>query len=188
MDALLVSGHKFGTSKDLGALLVRGHTPIKPMLPGGEQERGLHSGTQSVADAVVFAIGFNESNAHMQAQYRELVMPRDMLIDVVRWVAPRADLTGDPEHRLSGHASFILPGVTGEALLVGLDVHDITTPSDSAHAIRRHEISATLLAMGLKPSIVKSALHMIFRKPLIREQVEHIGLAIEESYTDLIRH
>ena len=45
------------------------------------------------------AIGLNESNARMQAHYRELVASRDMLIDAVRRVAPRADLTGDPERR-----------------------------------------------------------------------------------------
>ena len=40
VDALSVSGHKFGTPKGLGALLVRGRTPIEPVLSGGVQERG----------------------------------------------------------------------------------------------------------------------------------------------------
>ena len=184
MDALSVSGHKFGTPKGLGALLVRGRTPIEPVLSGGGQERGLRSGTQNVAGAVALAIGLNESNARMQAQYRELVASRDMLIDAVRRIAPRADLTGDPERRLPGHASFIFPGVTGEALLVDLDARGIAASSGSACAIG----PATLLAMGLEPSIAKSALRMTFRKPLTREQVERISLAIEESYTDLTRH
>ena len=188
VDALSVSGHKFGTPKGLGALLVRGRTPIEPVLSGGGQERGLRSGTQNVAGAVALAIGLNESNARMQAQYRELVASRDMLIDAVRRVAPRADLTGDPERRLPGHASFIFPGVTGEALLVDLDARGIAASSGSACAIGHHEIPATLLAMGLEPSIAKSALRITFRKPLTREQVERISLAIDESYTDLIRY
>ena len=150
MDALSVSGHKFGTPKGLGALLVRGRTPIEPVLSGGGQERGLRSGTQNVAGAVALAIGLNESNARMQAQYRELVASRDMLVD--------------------------------------LDARGIAASSGSACAIGRHEIPATLLAMGLEPSIAKSALRMTFRKPLTREQVERISLAIEESYTDLTRH
>lgn len=66
---------KFGTPKGLGALLVRGRTPIEPVLSGGGQERGLRSGTQNVAGAVALAIGLNESNARMQAQYRELSRP-----------------------------------------------------------------------------------------------------------------
>ena len=187
VDALSVSGHKFGTPKGLGALLVRGRTPIEPVLSGGGQERGLRSGTQNVAGAVALAIGLNESNARMQAQYRELVASRDMLIDAVRRVVPRADLTGDPVRRLPGHASFVFPGVTGEALLVDLDARGIAASSGSACAIGRHEIPATLLAMGLEPSVAKSALRMTFRRPLAREQIERVSLALEESYAGLTR-
>ena len=84
VDALSVSGHKFGTPKGLGALLVRGRTPIEPVLSGGGQERGLRSGTQNVAGAVALAIGLNESNARMQAQYRELVAARSRLLHLPR--------------------------------------------------------------------------------------------------------
>ena len=78
VDALSVSGHKFGTPKGLGALLVRGRTPIEPVLSGGGQERGLRSGTQNVAGAVALAIGLNESNAPRtpSARSRLLHLPR----------------------------------------------------------------------------------------------------------------
>lgn len=187
VDALSVSGHKFGAPKGLGALLVRGRTPIEPVLSGGGQERGLRSGTQNVAGAVALAIALDSSNRRMAAHYRELVASRDMLIDAVRRVVPRAELTGDPERRLPGHASFIFPGVTGEALLVDLDARGIAASSGSACAIGRHEIPATLLAMGFEPSVAKTALRMTFREPLTREEVERISLALEESYTELSR-
>lgn len=187
VDALSVSGHKFGAPKGLGALLVRGRTPIEPVLSGGGQERGLRSGTQNVAGAVALAIALDSSNRRMAAHYRELVASRDMLIDAVRRVVPRAELTGDPERRLPGHASFIFPGVTGEALLVDLDARGIAASSGSACAIGRHEIPVTLLAMGFESSVAKTALRMTFREPLVREQIERISLALEESYTELSR-
>ena len=134
---------------------------------------------------MALAIGLNESNARMAAQYRELTDSRDMLIDAVRRVVPRAELTGDPVSRLPGHASFIFPGVTGEALLVDLDARGIAASSGSACAIGRHEIPGTLLAMGLKPQIARSALRMTFRRPLTREEIERISMALEDSYTEL---
>ncbi len=67
VDALSVSGHKFGTPKGLGALLLRGRVPIEPLLSGGGQERGLRSGTQNVAGAVALAIALRESNERMAA-------------------------------------------------------------------------------------------------------------------------
>ncbi|PST49437.1 cysteine desulfurase [Bifidobacterium callitrichos] len=188
VDSLAVSGHKFGAPKGLGALLVRGRTPIEPLVSGGGQERGLRSGTQNVAGAVALAIALRSSDTRMAAHYRELVASRDMLIDAVRRVVPRAELTGDPERRLPGHVSFVFPGVTGEALLVDLDARGIACSSGSACAIGRHEIPPTLLAMGIEPSIAKSALRMTFREPLTRVEIERVSLAIEESYAALTRY
>ena len=41
--------------------------------------------------------------------------------------------------------------------------------------------------MGLEPSVAKSALRMTFRRPLAREQIERVSLALEESYAGLTR-
>ncbi|OZG57763.1 cysteine desulfurase [Bifidobacterium tissieri] len=185
VDALSVSGHKFGTPKGLGALLVRGSTPIEPLLSGGGQERGLRSGTQNVAGAVGLAIALDESIAFMREHAAELVASRDRLIQAVLDAVPQARLTGDPRNRLPGHASFIFPGVTGEALLVDLDTRGIECSSGSACAVGRHEIPPTLLAMGLEPSIAKSALRLTFRRPLSDDDIDRTVSAIRRSCTAL---
>lgn len=185
VDALSISGHKFGTPKGLGALLLRGRVPVEPLLSGGGQERGLRSGTQNVAGAVALAIALHESNERMAGQYRELVASRDRLIDAVLRVEPKAQLTGDPERRLPGHASFVFPGLTGEALLVDLDARGIACSSGSACALGRHEVPGTLLAMGFTQPIAKSALRMTFRMPLQPDQINRVAAAIEESCRSL---
>ena len=184
VDALSVSGHKFGTPKGLGrcwsaveprsSRCFRRRSGARAALR--HAERGRCGGARHRAQRV---------DARMAAQYRELTDSRDMLIDAVRRVVPRAELTGDPVSRLPGHASFIFPGVTGEALLVDLDARGIAASSGSACAIGRHEIPGTLLAMGLEPQIAKSALRMTFRRPLTREEIERISMALEDSYTEL---
>ena len=181
VDALSISGHKFGTPKGLGALLLRGRVPIEPLLSGGGQERGLRSGTQNVAGAVALAIALHESNELMASQCRALVSSRDRLIDAVLRVEPKAMLTGDAERRLPGHASFLFPGLAGEALLVDLDAHGIACSSGSACALGRHEAPGTLLAMGFDESVAKSALRMTFREPLQPDQINRVAAAIEES-------
>ncbi|NEG95917.1 aminotransferase class V-fold PLP-dependent enzyme [Bifidobacterium sp. SMB2] len=188
VDALSVSGHKFGTPKGLGALLVRGRVPIEPLLSGGGQERGLRSGTQNVAGAVGLAIALDESITFMREHHAELVASRDRLIRGVLEAIPQARLTGDPEHRLPGHASFIFPGVTGEALLVDLDARGIECSSGSACAIGRHEIPSTLLAMGLEPAVAKSALRLTFRRPLADADIARIIDALRASCESLGLH
>lgn len=181
VDALSISGHKFGTPKGLGALLLRGRTPVEPVLSGGGQERGLRSGTQNVAGAVALAIALHESNERMAGRYRALAESRDRLMDAVLRVEPRAQVTGDPKRRLPSHASFVFPGLSGEALLVDLDARGIACSSGSACALGRHEAPATLLAMGFTAPVSKSALRMTFRTPLTPGQVNRVAAAIEES-------
>lgn len=53
-DSASFSGHKIGAPKGIGALYLRANTPCQPILFGGSQERGLRSGTQSVALASAF--------------------------------------------------------------------------------------------------------------------------------------
>jgi cysteine desulfurase len=187
VDALSLSGHKFGTPKGLGALLIRARVPVEPLISGGEQERGLRSGTQNVAGAVALAIALHESTVRMRNRYRRLIASRNRLIDAILRVEPNARLTGDPECRLPGHASFVFPGVSGEALLVDLDARGIACSSGSACAVGRHEIPKTLLAMGYEPQVAQSAVRMTFREPLERAEINRIAAAVEESCTTLRR-
>ena len=185
VDALSLSGHKFGTPKGLGALLLRSRVPVEPLMSGGGQERSLRSGTQNVAGAVALAVALRDSNTRMHEIGRALVASRDRLIDAVLRVEPRAQLTGDSQRRLPGHASFVFPGLSGEALLVDLDARGIACSSGSACAVGRHEAPGTLLAMGYDPAVAKSAIRMTFREPLTLEQINQIASVVEESCNSL---
>lgn len=185
VDALSLSGHKFGTPKGLGALLLRSRVPVEPLMSGGGQERSLRSGTQNVAGAVALAVALRDSNTRMHEIGRALVASRDRLIDAVLRVEPRAQLTGDSQRRLPGHASFVFPGLSGEALLVDLDARGIACSSGSACAVGRHEAPGTLLAMGYDSIVAKSAIRMTFREPLTPEQINQIASVVEESCDSL---
>lgn len=180
-DTMAVSGHKFGAPKGLGALLVRGRTPIEPLISGGGQERGLRSGTQNVAGAVALAVALHEACETMERNSMALAASRDALVRAVLEAVPTARVTGDPVHRLPGHASFVFPGVTGEALLVDLDARGIEVSSGSACAVGRHEAPGTLLAMGLSEVEAKAAIRFSFRAPLADADIRRIAAALRSS-------
>lgn len=185
VDALSLSGHKFGAPKGLGVLLLRSRVPVEPLMSGGGQERSLRSGTQNVAGAVALAVALRDADVKMRDAWRRLAASRDRLIDAVLRVEPRAQLTGDPQRRLPGHASFVFPGLSGEALLVDLDARGIACSSGSACAVGRHEAPGTLLAMGYEPAVAKSAIRMTFREPLTPEQINWVASVVEESCATL---
>ncbi|MFT8704897.1 cysteine desulfurase family protein [Bifidobacterium aquikefiricola] len=187
VDAMSVSGHKFGTPKGLGALMLRSTTPYEPLISGGGQEQGRRSGTQNVAGAVGMAVALHAALEQMSSSNAALAASRDKLIAAIEEEIPQAKLTGtpDPERRLPGHASFVFPGVWGEALLVDLDAAGIMCSSGSACSDGNKEAPHTLLAMGFDEQTAKTSIRMTFQKALEANQITAIVHVLKASYEKL---
>ncbi|MFT8357380.1 MAG: cysteine desulfurase family protein [Bifidobacterium aquikefiri] len=187
VDAMSISGHKFGTPKGLGALILRSTTPFEPLISGGGQEQGRRSGTQNVAGAVGMAVALHTALEHRQSLNAELADSRDKLIAAIQEAIPQVRLTGSPdaERRLPGHASFVFPGVWGEALLVDLDAAGIMCSSGSACSDGSNAAPHTLLAMGFDEQTAKTSIRMTFQKPLAANQITTIVRTLKASYEKL---
>lgn len=159
VDFLSFSSHKFGGPKGMGGLYVRGGIELEPLLFGGGQERGLRPGTENVAGAVGMAAALRESCRAMTEDMARVSALRDRLIRGVLRI-PGSRLTGDPENRLPGNASFVFEGVEGEALLLLLDQRGICASSGSACSAGAAEPSHVLLAMGIAPELARGALRL----------------------------
>lgn len=167
VDALSISGHKLGTPKGIGALLVRAGLPLEPLLHGGGQERGRRSGTENVAFAVGLGVAAR-SLADRRHAAAALAAARDTLISGVLDRVPGALLTG-PDPRVAarhpGHVSFCFPGTSGEAVLLELERAGVISSSGSACAAGRDEPSHVLLALGLAPEVAQTAVRLSLEAP-----------------------
>ena len=157
VDAMSLSGHKFGGPKGIGLLYARNRIELEPLLHGGGQERGRRSGTENVAGAVGFACGLTAGQANRQPRADQLCRLRDQLIDGVLHSIPQARLTGHPSQRLPNVASFCFPGLNGETLLLRLVEQEIFCSSGSACAAGSEEPSHVLLALGMSSDIARTA-------------------------------
>lgn len=166
VDALTVAAHKFGGPQGAGALLVRRHLAIEPVMHGGGQEGGARSGTENVAAIAGFAAAVAATSRDVGTRALALVHSRDLLIERVLASIGGAALTGHPTERLPGHASFVFEGTSGESLLVALDASGIAASSGSACAAGRDEPSPVLLAMGLSPELAQTALRFTLPAPI----------------------
>lgn len=156
-DALSIAGHKIGAPQGTGVLAVRGRIPLEPLLHGGGQERDRRSGTQNVAGAIGFATALElAGRERAAASARTAELCRTFIARVLDLV-PEARLTGDAEHRLPGTASFVFPGVSGEAVLLELERRGVVSSSGSACAAGSDEPSHVLLACGIPPEVAQSA-------------------------------
>ncbi|WP_200959286.1 cysteine desulfurase family protein [Yonghaparkia sp. Soil809] len=156
-DAVAISGHKLGAPKGIGALVLPTGAPVEPLIHGGGQERERRSGTENVAGAVGLAVALE-----LAQQEREdlvaIAARRDRFVADVLARVPGAALTGHPSERLPAHASFVVPGIGGEPLLIALDDRGVIASSGSACAAGRDDPSPVLLAMGYPADVARTAL------------------------------
>ena len=159
VDLMSFSAHKFGGPKGIGGLYVRRGVPVRPGMNGGGPERGLRSGTENVAGIVGAAAALKEACRTMRENTATLTALRDRLIRGVLAI-PGSRLTGCPENRLPGNASFVFDGVEGEALVFLLDSSGVCASSGSACSAGALEPSHVLLAMGLPETSARGSLRL----------------------------
>lgn len=161
IDLLSVSGHKIGGPKGIGALICRrrgyNRIPLKPLMFGGGQERGLRPGTLPVA--LIAGLGTAAALALKEAEQRlqEAMEIKENLLAALMPLG--AILNGDPSRTLTSTLNVSVPGVDSEAAIVALkDV--VALSNGSACTSQTYEPSHVLIAAGLPQSRVEGALRL----------------------------
>jgi cysteine desulfurase len=150
ISALGLSGHKFYAPKGIGVLYLRKLQNIMPTIFGGGQEMGILPGTEGLANIV--AIGKAAELARLELDSAQASLTRMSEIIFANLLkCPDLAVTGAQslEHRLPGHASFNLPAVEGEAIVMRADMKEICISSGSACHQGIIEPSQVLKAIGL---------------------------------------
>ena len=152
VDAMTITGHKFGGPIGAGALLLGRDVDCVPVLHGGGQERDVRSGTLDVPAVAALAVAAEVAVREQPDRTQRLQHLRDELVVGVATAVPDALLNGDPvfdsHRRLPGNAHFSFPGCEGDALLMLLDARGIECSTGSACSAGVARPSHVLLAMG----------------------------------------
>mgnify|MGYP000911002839 FL=1 len=175
VDLMTLAAHKMYGPKGIGALYVRKGIRLTPLIHGGGQEYGLRSGTENTP----YIAGFGEAAALAAKRLgngdvdRERAL-RDRLIDGVLSRIEDSFLTGSRTERLPYHASFCIPRVEGEAMLLRLDFAGIGASSGSACTSGSLEPSHVLLALGLPHEIAHGSVRLTLGKDTAEEDIDYV--------------
>lgn len=132
-DSLSISAHKFYGPKGIGALFVRRASNIMPIAFGGGQEMGLFPGTEPLPN--IIALGkaallakeeLDETVAHLR-KLQAILTSRLMCLEGVKMTGP-----ANPEQRIPGHVSIVVPGVEGESVVLQADLRGLCISAASA--------------------------------------------------------
>ncbi|MDP2860163.1 MAG: cysteine desulfurase family protein, partial [bacterium] len=132
VDLLTINGSKIYGPKGTGLLYIKKGTPLKPVIQGGGQEKGIRPGTENVAGTVGLSKALELAVEEREGEAKRLTILRDILIRGVLATIPGAILNGHPTLRLPNNANFCFPGVEGESLLLLLDKEGICGSTGSA--------------------------------------------------------
>lgn len=158
VDALSVSAHKFYGPKGVGFLYLRNGTPFQPILTGGSHENSRRAGTENVPAIVGMAKAFEIAERDREAECVRLQPLRDHFIGSILEAIDGATLTGSREQRVCNIASFVIPGVEAEAMLIALDMAGIAASSGSACTSASQKPSHVLEAIGVTKENLAGAL------------------------------
>lgn len=152
-DYMAFGGHKFGSLKGIGALIVRRGCPIAPMIFGGAQERGMRGGTVSVPLVSSMAAALTWRSLHMAENEKAIrAVAQELIISLgCHHVDFDINLPGGKSSKdCAPHIlSIRFPSVYGASLAAALSENGIMVSTGSACSSGDNAASINLMASGL---------------------------------------
>lgn len=171
VDLMSLGSHKFHGPKGVGVLYLKNGVKILPTQTGGGQERGRRAGTENVPYIVGFAKALELAQGERETNNAKLRQLRERLTEKLLEAIPGSELTGQPEQRLPGHASFVVPGAIGDEMVFALDMAGIAVSTGSACTAGSPEPSHVLAAMGYAPDVARGALRITLGRENTDEEI-----------------
>lgn len=171
VDLLTVAGHKFYAPKGVGALYIRGGTPLEPLIHGAGHEGGRRAGTESVllaaalGEAAALAADLEPQN-HVRAL-------RDRFWQKLKALfGEGVALNGPEDRRLPNTLNAAFVGRVGAEVLAGLE--GVAASTGSACHAGRVELSPVLAAMGVSEHVGMGAVRFSLGRHTTAEEIDAV--------------
>lgn len=161
VDLLAISAHKIFGPKGAGALYVAEGVEVRPLLYGGEQERGLRPGTHATPAIVGLGEAAARAASERAVRYEAVRSARDAF-EIAATRVPGVAVNGGGAPRSVKHSNLRVDGVDGESLLMALDDLGVAASAGSACSAGSLEPSHVLMAMGLSAAQAKASVRFSF--------------------------
>ena len=158
-DMLSISAHKIYGPKGMGALVVKPTNRefnLKPLIFGGDQEKGLRPGTLNVMGIVGLGEACAIGQQIMPDECARMCRMQTAILDAVTEKFPDVRVNGPRKKRLCNNVSISLPGITLDEIM--LDLSGIAYSSGSACNSANPKPSHVLKAMGVPDDVARSTL------------------------------
>lgn len=176
IDLLSASAHKFHGPKGVGFMYMKNSTKLEPFIHGGAQERARRAGTSNVPGIVGMGQAVWLALSTLDKDTQSIINMRNYIVDRILGEIPDVTFDG-PDigslKRLPSNMHFCFKDVSGDSLLIMLDMNGICASSGSACAAGSIDPSHVLLAIGRSKDEAKGALRLSIDKDLTKEDADY---------------
>lgn len=167
-DLMTLSAHKLGGPAGVGALILAEGLEPDALIRGGGQERRKRAGTENLLGIVGFGAAARLAAQGMTAEgiaaatglAAHLAPLRDRLEREALSAVPQARVMGARVERVANTSCLVLPGVSGETQVMGLDLAGVAVSAGSACSSGKVKPSHVLAAMGETEADASSAIRI----------------------------
>lgn len=173
IDLLSVSGHKIHAPKGVGLLYVNEKVKIRPILFGGEQQKGLRSGTENVPGIAGLAEAANYCYQNLEEKIEKLYELKAYFIKALEEIDGIV-INANCERESAAHiVSVSFRDIRSEVLLHALEDRGIYVSAGSACSSNKPSISKTLTGIGVEKELLGSTLRFSFSFETSQEEIDY---------------
>lgn len=189
------SGKVYGP-KGIALLYKREGVHLEPITYGGGQERGLRSGTESVALAAAFSVALDEAASMREKESVRLREIRDVTVTLLKQEIPEIIFYGafDQYHtlktddkvlkhelRLPNNINCRIPGITSEEMILRLDAKGFAVSHKSACASMETDGSYVVRALGATEQEALENIRISMGRSTTMKDMKQLIVAMKET-------
>lgn len=179
----ILSAHKMGGPKGVGALInFTAHDP-EPILRGGGQEMNRRSGTENIIGIAGFGAAAAAAQADVEAgKWDEVAQFRNILEKTIAAASDQTIFVGKEIPRLPNTSCILTPGWKGETQVMQMDLAGFAISAGSACSSGKVKASKVLQAMGYDDVAAASAIRVSLGLETTLEDVQRFAEAWAKKF------
>lgn len=182
---MTVNSSKVYGPKGAAILYKREGCRVEAVTLGGGQERGLRSGTESVAAASAFSFALKEAVDMREQESSRLKVVRDYFFEEIVKEVPDVTIygardTAHEESRLPNNINIRVPGISSDEMILRLDTRGFAVSHKSACASSETDGSYVIEALGATEQEALENIRITLGRFTSKEDMKELVAAIKE--------
>jgi len=183
IDFLSFAGHKIYGPKGIGVLFIRKGVTLPPLIFGGGQENNLRAGTENVDAIAGFGLASEIATSNLDDNIEHLTQIENCFLNSLQ--KNDVDFMLNGKNRVPGICNLTFFGISGQTLLLNLDMQGIAISFGSACSSGSVKASQTLLEIGMSEEDALNTVRISFGKPHTFEDCEKVAITIANQVKKL---